>query len=234
MVAPESNGALFHDIPKAGCYEETSSTLFAITKGAEVVPRLSDNLLLVRCPHCSVANPNLRRRHNFETNNHAGNVRRIWAIYVCETCGGVVSAWSSQDNQEAIEHFPQSASVDDDIPERPKTFLRQAQESLHAPAGAVMLAASAVDAMLKQRGYTDGSLYVRIEKAEEDHMLTTEMASWAHAVRLDANDQRHADEEAVLPTTEDAKRVLEFALALGEYLFVLPCRITRGIKAGAP
>jgi len=198
------------------------------------VPTLSENLLLDRCPHCSVANPNLRRQHHLETNNHAGNVRRIWAIYVCGTCGGVVSAWSIQHNQEAIEHFPQSASVDDDIPERPKAFLRQAQESLHAPAGAVMLAASAVDAMLKQRGYTDGSLYARIEKAAADHVLTSEMAPWAHAVRLDANDQRHADEAALLPTTEDAKRVLEFALALGEYLFVLPSRIARGIKAGAP
>lgn len=198
------------------------------------MPTLSENLLLDRCPHCSVANPNLRRQHHLETNNHAGNVRRIWAIYVCGTCGGVVSAWSLQHNQKAIEHFPQSASVDDDIPERPKAFLRQAQESLHAPAGAVMLAASAVDAMLKQRGYTDGSLYARIEKAAADHVLTSEMAPWAHAVRLDANDQRHADEAALLPTTEDAKRVLEFALALGEYLFVLPSRIARGIKAGAP
>ena len=97
-----------------------------------------------------------------------------------------------------------------------------------------MLAASAVDAMLKQRGYVEGTLYKRIEKAAGDHVLTSEMAPWAHAVRLDANDQRHADEAAVLPTPEDAKRVLEFALALGEYLFVLPARIARGIKAGTP
>jgi len=181
-----------------------------------------------------VANPNLQIRHALETNNHAGTHRRTWCIYVCGTCGGVVSAWSIQRNQEAIEHFPQSLTVDDDLPERPKAFLRQAQESLHAPAGAVMLAASAVDAMLKQRGYTEGSLYARIEKAAAEHVLTSEMAPWAHAVRLDANDQRHADEAAVLPTTEDAQRVLEFALALGEYLFVLPTRIARGIKAGAP
>ena len=157
-------------------------------------------------------------------------MRRIWSIYVCGTCGAIVSAWSLQHNQEVIEHFPQSASVDDDIPERPKIFLKQSQESLHAPAGAVMLAASAVDAMLKQRGYTEGSLYSRIEKAAADHVLTSDMASWAHAVRLDANDQRHADKAATLPNFEDAKRVLEFAVALGEYLFVLPTRIERGIK----
>ncbi len=196
------------------------------------MPTLSDNLILDRCPHCSVANPNLRKQYHMETNNHAGTMRRVWAVYVCGTCGGVVTAWSVQFNQEAIEHFPISASVDEDIPERPKTFLKQAQESLHAPSGAVLLAASAVDAMLKLRGYTKGSLYARIEKAAEDHVLTSEMASWAHAVRLDANDQRHADQAATLPTGEDAKRVLEFASALGEYLFVLPKRIERGIKGG--
>jgi hypothetical protein len=92
-----------------------------------------------------------------------------------------------------------------------------------------MLAASAVDAILKLRGYTQGSMYARIEKAAEDHVLTKEMAAWAHAVRLDANDQRHADEAAFLPSTADAKRVLEFASALGEFLFVLPARIERGI-----
>jgi len=89
---------------------------------------------------------------------------------------------------------------------------------------------SAVDAMLKLRGYTQGSLYIRIEKAAEDNVLTKDMAAWAHTVRLDANDQRHADEAATLPSTADAKRVLEFALALGAFLFVLPTRIERGIR----
>ena len=193
---------------------------------------LSDNLILDRCPHCSVANPNLRKQYHGETNDHTGTNRRVWAVYVCGTCGGMVTAWSVQYGQQVFEHFPVSASVDEDIPERPKTFLKQAQESLHAPSGAVLLAASAVDAMLKQRDYVQGSLYARIEKAAKDHVLTSEMASWAHAVRLDANDQRHADQAATLPSVEDAKRVLEFALALGEYLFVLPKRIERGIKGG--
>ena len=51
-----------------------------------------------------------------------------------------------------------------------------------------MLAASAVDSMLKEKGYKDGSLYKRIEQAAGDHLITAEMASWAHEVRLDAND----------------------------------------------
>lgn len=95
-----------------------------------------------------------------------------------------------------------------------------------------MLAASAVDSMLKQRGLTEGSLYARIEKAVEQHLITAEMAKWAHAVRLDANYQRHADESAELPNEADAQRSIDFAAALGEILFVLPARIERGLHPG--
>lgn len=45
--------------------------------------------------------------------------------------------------------------------------------------------------------------------------------------RLDANDQRHADQAASMPNAADAKRSTDFALALGQFLFVLPARISR-------
>ena len=93
-----------------------------------------------------------------------------------------------------------------------------------------MLAASSLDSMLKAKGYTDGSLYTRIDKAAADHIITEEMAAWAHEVRLDANDQRHADDSADLPKPNDANKAIEFAQALAEFLFVLPARVARGRK----
>ena len=92
-----------------------------------------------------------------------------------------------------------------------------------------MLAASAVDSMLKLKDYTDGSLDSRIKRAAHDHLITDDMAKWAHDVRLEANEQRHANEGAELPGPEDAKRAIEFALALAQFLFVLPERVQRGI-----
>ncbi len=195
------------------------------------MPNLTGSLILERCPHCAIASPLLNRVHHFDSNNHEQNNPRKWAIYVCGTCGGVVSACASNHNQPINDYFPTSTVVEEEIPERPKAYLQQAHESLHAPSGAVMLCASAVDAMLKIKGYTDGSLYNRIEKAVEDNLITSDMASWAHEVRLDANDQRHADEAASLPTRQDATRVIEFASALAEFLFVLPERIQRGLNA---
>lgn len=197
------------------------------------MPILSDNLLLARCPHCSTANPNLRRVHHAETTDHAGQTPRTWSVYVCGTCGGMVTAWAAKYNQTVQALYPRFESVDLEIPDRPRTYLKQASESMHAPAGAVMLAASAVDSMLKAKGFNDGSLYSRIDKAAAEHVITSDMAAWAHAVRLDANDQRHADDAAALPTTADAQRVLAFAATLAQIMFVLPARVALGLQGEA-
>ncbi len=92
--------------------------------------------------------------------------------------------------------LPELSELSDVIPATARRYLYQAQESLHSPDGAVMLAANAVDAMLKAKGYQDGrSLYSRIKAAADDHLITADMALWAHQVRLEANNPRHSDEE---------------------------------------
>jgi hypothetical protein len=91
-----------------------------------------------------------------------------------------------------------------------------------------MLTASAIDAMLKDKGFKEGSLRQRIDLAASAHLITQEMAAWAHEVRLDANDQRHADDDAPLPDSADADKAIEFAGALAQFLYVLPARVARG------
>ena len=193
---------------------------------------LGNVLLLPRCPWCTIANPNLSCIHSTSTRDHAGGNGRNWNVYRCGNCGGVVTAYSNEGFSHVKGYFPEGISVSDDIPDRPRSYLQQACSSIHAPAGAVMLAASSVDSMLKAKGYADGTLYARIEKAMKDHVITEDMAAWAHEVRLDANDQRHADEVAALPSMDDAQRVIDFTMALAELLFVLPSRITRGRNKG--
>jgi hypothetical protein len=124
--------------------------------------------------------------------------------------------------------YPSAQMVDHVIPTAARSYLQQAIDSLHAPAGAVILAASAVDSMLKVKNLREGSLYTRIDKAASDHLITNEMAQWAHEVRLDANDLRHADDSAPLPTEDEARKCIDFALALAEFLFVLPAKVERG------
>src|SRR5690606_12666092 len=123
--------------------------------------------------------------------------RHHWGAYLCESCGSLVAVRGTQNSGEVIIDlmFPQPKKAHDDIPSVARTFLQQAYETLHAPDAAAVMAGSAVDAMLKQLGYTDGSLYARIDKALADNLLTKGMADWAHSVRLGSNRPRHADDE---------------------------------------
>lgn len=192
-----------------------------------------NELKLVRCPHCNVVQPRLSSVWQTGTTNHSGDKARWWVIYVCSSCGGLVTTWAyGAQPGEIMKIFPGASEISDSIPGRARSYLTQAKESQHAPSGAVMLTASAVDAMLKAKGYKEGDLFHRIDKAVKDNLITAEMAAWAHEVRLDANDQRHADENAELASETDAQRAFEFALALGEFLFVLPERVKSGRQSG--
>ena len=194
------------------------------------MPKLvATTLDLPRCPHCNVDRPSLVYCGQAETKTfEQGNLRR-WRFYSCVRCGGVVTASAANWDQDVRQLFPSSTGVDTAIPDRARSYLDQAINSLSAPAGAVMLAASAVDAMLKARNLKDGSLYSRIAKAADDHLITRDMALWAHEVRLEANEQRHSDESVPLPTPADAQRAVEFTIALAQFMFVLPARVQLGI-----
>lgn len=202
-----------------------------------------ESLKLPRCPHCRVDTPYLSLvAPRFSINDSEGRNPREWGIYRCARCGGVVTAWAPTDpkyTREPLGWFPGEKELDKAISERARAYLDQAISTIHAPAPSVMAAASSVDAMLthlsllekvglKVKKYRDGSLKVRIDQAAMDHLITAEMAEWAHEIRLDANDQRHADKEAPLPEVADTGKAIEFARALAQFLFVLPARVQRG------
>ena len=195
------------------------------------MPLLANELEVERCPQCQVAKPRLSRVWSTQTSGHSGGGQRYWAAYLCASCGGVTLGEAPASHLPASRILPEAYEAPSELPPKARAFLAQAADSLHAPAGAVILAGSAVDAMLKAKNYSDGSLKARINAAVEAHLLTTEMGAWAHQVRLDSNDQRHADEAAELPTEVDARHTLEFAKALATYLFVLPSRVAEGLRS---
>jgi hypothetical protein len=146
-------------------------------------------------------------------------------MYICRACGGVVIAWARNQDGTIEGVLPERDELSEVIPNTARRFLSQAQDTLHAPDGSVML-----DAMLKAKGYREGSLYSRIKVAADDHLITPDMALWAHHVRLEANNPRHVDDDEPHATPEGAKQAVEFARALANILFELPSRVTRGLK----
>lgn len=212
------------------------------------VIRLVDPLTdLERCPQCGAYKPTLEFLHADVDLRGGKSAGLGWAVYRCSGCYNIVAfkaklsrpashqSWTAYfhvNHFAAIEMLPAgNEKAADALPNKAATYLQQAINAIHAPDGAVMLAGSAVDAMLKDKGYKEGSVYGRIKKAVEDHLLTKEMGEWAHAVRLQANQPRPADEEDPHATIEEARQSIEFAKALGDFLFVLPARIASGTQA---
>jgi hypothetical protein len=189
-------------------------------------PRIS------RCPHCGVGRPQVEELSDFGIR---GN--RRWATYTTTCCGGVLLAVGSKrdtadDPPPIIETiYPGVRSAAVEIPDPARTYLQQALETLHAPDAAAVMAGSAVDAMLKNLGLIEGSVYSRIEQAVRQHILTAPMGEWAHEVRLGSNRPRHADTENPHVSPHQAEQSVEFAAALGHFLFVLSSRVEKGIEA---
>ena len=159
------------------------------------MPDLTEQLDVDRCPHCGIASPHLLSDDNaFESEDRKRTTTRMWRVYVCQSCGGAVLAWAFNYEAPIQEMFPRLETVPKEVPSPAIEYLLEAIESKHSPSACVMVANSSIDAMLKDKGYKQGKLYNRIEKAAQDHVLTAEMAEWAHNVRLDANEPRHVDD----------------------------------------
>lgn len=192
---------------------------------------------VTRCPHCSISAPRLylvwSSKNGEGTKRTDGGTPKAWRAYLCGSCGGGVfaEAYGTYVGVAAQAIYPNPPAAHQDLPPVAKRFLQQAFETLHAPDAAAVMAGAAVDAMLKERGYLDGSLYSRIDKALADNVLTRGMADWAHSVRLGSNRPRHADLDKPHVTHQEARQSVEFAEALGTFLFVLTAKVTRGIAA---
>ena len=184
----------------------------------------NDHLKLLRCPHCGTASPTMQQAAKFVA------CGRNWVPFWCTRCGGAIIAETDQHVRAATSVFPSERTVHESVPERAANYLSQAIETLQSPSASIVMSASAVDAMLKDHELKDGTLYNRIAQAVATGIVTKSMGEWAHDVRLDANDERHADDGAEIPTNEDAERALDFVEAIAKMLYVLPAQRARHRK----
>lgn len=186
-------------------------------------------LEIERCPRCNIASPLIGGPARQASHRRGGPSSNM---LICTTCNQSVLV--EYIGSRVINTFPSIETIDEAIPVKARNFLNQAVATMSiAPSGSLMLSASCIDEMLKEKGYKAGKLYSRIKSAADDHIITKEMEMWAHEIRLEANDQRHADEGADPATPENAQRIIAFAKALAEFLFVLPSKIERERKEQA-
>lgn len=202
--------------------------------------RIGEQLLGVpNCPHCGTAHPTLQRVwHSQQPRPRADEKRTsIWAAFSCTTCGGVVSVRGQPGevagNALVDAIFPAAWEAHAAIPAAVARYLKQAKQTLSNTDASVLMSAAAIDAMLKDKGLHEGTLYARIDQAVAKGLITQGMADWAHRVRLDANNSRHADGGSPEPLDDDAQRAFDYADALTEILYVLPSRMPPKANAKA-
>lgn len=180
-----------------------------------------------RCPHCGIASPNMANRCHIEVDG----AQEYYVVVQCQSCKHCTMMRTTIFGS-IQEVWPSAKTYSSDIPERARKKLMEAQGTLGFPSPSILCSCAAIDWMLKAKGYTQGNLFPRIERAASDHVITEDMKAWAHEVRLGANAERHADMDEPEPTREDAERLLKFAEALAEILFELPARVQRGRAMG--
>jgi Domain of unknown function (DUF4145) len=201
---------------------------------------------LARCPQCGVASPLLVIKGGFADVERTDQAK-MWFFYQCTRCSDLVAVTGTVNRSLTAQYspeqivtswpptlermMPEASAINEYVPSRARVYMEQALAAREAPDGVVMLAGSAVDAMLKEKGYQDGSLYERIDSAVKDHLLTPGMGEWAHLVRLGSNGPRHADLQAPHATREEADSALSLTEALANFLFVIPAQIERGKQA---
>jgi hypothetical protein len=184
---------------------------------------------LENCPHCQIANP-LLVLHWFAPSGDI-QLNGGWGVYSCSKCLRCILTWAPTVGE--IQHiWPQSMILPDDIPPRAHRALREAIKITGvAPSASIISSARAVEFMLDAKGICVGTgkkLYAKIEEAAAQQIIIPDMKTWAHEIRLAANDERHPDLDDA--TTDEAQQCVEFALALAQNLFVLPARIKRGLE----
>ena len=196
------------------------------------MPKLEDQLALDKCPNCNVDKPSLNlEADQFNTANWEGKDKRVWGIYACKRCGGVVSAYAHAEDWDIVDYFPKTDEVHTCIPETARHYLQEAIDTKHSPSASIMAASSSVDSMLVEKGFDQKNLFDKIKAAQEANLITKGMKQWAHQVRLNANDERHPKGKTDFPSSDDAQSTIEFTLALAEFLFVLPYKVEEGLKA---
>lgn len=199
---------------------------------------MANQLILPRCPHCGIASPLLTPKWQLKKEESVDNI--YWGIFICTTCKKMVTVMHRDQSSNTwggnpltptalTVVYPTDFTADPSIPDAARRHLTDAINSKSTPSSSVLLAASAVDAMLQAAGYLDDTLNAKIAHAARDNRLTPEMAQWAHSIRMDSNLIRHADHSQPPPTAEDADACIKFANALAEYLYVLPSRVQREV-----
>ncbi len=152
-----------------------------------------------------------------------------WAMGVCNACSSVVLIHESDMGSYWAEEYyptPLPSPVDTRLPDFIKADLQEAklcfsQSAFNATA---MLCRRAIALIcMDKKANPKSDLFTQIGWMRDNHIITGDMSTWAHTVRLVGNDVAHPEGlDNTRVEEEDAQAILELAEQMANTLYVTP------------
>ncbi len=184
----------------------------------------------LECPFCGEKGNFSLAKHAEKKKANSGK-KLNFDLYQCQNCVGFVHVlWSANEFGTGIYDFRalpwplNKPKPSENWPPEVQRFWVQAKDSLkneNWDAAAVM-ARSALQFSLRDKGATPAKLYKEIEELASKGILHPLMKDWSHEVRELGNDSAHPELNAPPTDPKDARDIVKFLDFLLLYLYDLP------------
>lgn len=190
----------------------------------------SGDIFQNNCPHCQTrsvafAIEYVRGWWYYLDGDEFEPVRREDTLAVCGFCNKTVLAEFGEEGNFLRVH-PSPPEPPENLPETVGRYFEQGVDSLfqnYDAAGAMFRTTLETALKIKFPKTKAINLKDRINKAVEQGNLTSDLAAWAHEIRLGGNDAVH--EEPL--SEEEAQDLCDFTELVLLYLFTLPEKLAR-------
>ncbi len=194
--------------------------------------------VVIDCPHCSVrTNANVRGTvHDHESDNAI-------VLAECPSCEaalvGSTQLFQDENNNWQFEHAvrvwpaPSSVEVSATIPANVRRDIKDAQKCISHGiySAAVVLCGKALERLAHEKAPAK-TLAASLAALKDNGVIDERLSLWAKALRQERNIGAHASDEEV--SKENAQDVLDFTIAIFEYVYTLSEKYAEFMARKAP
>jgi hypothetical protein len=191
--------------------------------------------VIVECPHCE-SQVDCEEKGSVALDGDDGDMPSKAVLLECKICRSPLfgiteliqiteDAW---DWGHAYRLWPaQDRDIDRGIPEIVRLSLIEAENCFKAKAfsACAVMCGRTIEGVCKHHAPETGNLAGGLKKLKEDGVIDTRIYSWGEALRSHRNLGAHATTEKV--SKEDARDLLDFSIAICDYVFVLNEKFNR-------
>lgn len=185
--------------------------------------------MIVECPHCE-SKVDCEEKGSVSIDDDYTPTPTKVVLLECKICHSPLLGWSEliqtgDDEWEwgQVERtWPsQDSGVDSEIPDIARISLLEAKVCFNAKAfnACAVMCGRAIEGLCKHHDEKLRNLAAGLRKLKENGVIDTRLYDWGEALRAHRNLGAHASTAKI--SKEDAKDLLDFSIAICEYVFVL-------------